>query len=333
MKKIVAMVVIALMVFSGCKEKGDSSQDDGTAKKVVGISKIVSHPALDAVEKGIQDELSEWGFNVKYNLQNANGDPTAAKTIANTFSATKVDIAVGIATPTSQALVSTLENIPVVFSAVTDPAAAGLVPSFEASGTNVTGYSDLTPVKSQIQFLMEMTEVKSVGHVYTSSEENAVILRDLAAEACEELGVTFVDTAVTKSAEVKQAAQFIAGKVDAIYVSTDNTVVSALPSIVDVANDNGIPIMSADPSSAETTGVLAAWGFDYYAMGRATGALVARILDGTDPGTIPTQFMTDPADSEILVNLDVAEKLGVELPGAVLEQATTIIDKGEITRK
>ncbi|MBN1697369.1 MAG: ABC transporter substrate-binding protein [Spirochaetales bacterium] len=332
MKKPVLFIVssIALLVslpfmVTGCREVSKTG--------VIGISKIVAHPALDAVEQGIQDELADLGYEFQYDLQNANGDANAAKTIATKFMANRVRVAVGIATPTAQALVGTISDIPVVFSAVTDPVDAGLVESLDKGSGNVTGISDLTPVKAQIEFLKKLTDIKTLGHIYTSSEQNAQVLAQMAEEACGELDIEFIATTVTKSAEVKQAAQLMAPKVDAFYVSTDNTVVSALAALVEVATDNNIPIMSADPSSAETNGVLAAWGFDYYKMGRATGKLIDEILKGKNPDSIPTRFMTDPADTDLLINLDVAKKLGITIPESVVKTASKVIENGSPATK
>jgi len=217
----------------------------------VGISKIVAHPALDAVEQGIQDELAELGYtDISYDLQSANGDLSTASQIASKFKADGVDVAVGIATPTAQALVASLSDIPVVFTAVTDPVGAELVPSLAGGGGNVTGYSDLTPVREQIELLAQFGNIDSIGHVYSSGEANAVVLANMAREVATELGIDFVEATVTNSAEVRQAAQSIADRVDVFYMSTDNTVVSALSSLTEVAMDAGVPVMSADPSSA-----------------------------------------------------------------------------------
>ncbi|MFW6180843.1 MAG: ABC transporter substrate-binding protein [Spirochaetota bacterium] len=300
---------------------------------LIGISKIVSHPALDAVEQGIQDQLADMGYQAKYDLQNANGEVSTAASIANKFKSERVDIAVGIATPTAQALVNALSDTTVVFTAVTDPVGAGLVESLQRSGPNVTGISDMTPVREQIEFLNRVTPIKRLGHVYTSSEANAVTLAEMAREACGELGIQFVEATITNSAEVKQATQTIAGRVDGIYVSTDNTVVSALSALTEVAMGQGIPVMSADPSSAEQFDVLAAWGFDYYKMGRATGRLIAELLEGADPAGIPTRFMTEPEDIDLLINMDVAAKLGLSFPQDVIESASTIVKDGKLTRQ
>ena len=319
---VVALAMASLLLFGACAEQGGAS--------VIGISKIVSHPALDAVEQGIQDELAEQGYEFTYDLQNANGDFSAATQIATKFKADGVAYAVGIATPTSQALVNEIADIPVIYSAVTDPVSAGLVETYDAAGGNVSGYSDMTPVAEQLRLLSEMVDLKALGHVYSSGEANAVILANVAREWAEKNGVEFIEAAVTNSAEVRQATQAIAGRVDAIYVSTDNTVVSALAALVDVANSAGVPVMSADPSSAEGIPVLAAHGFSYYAMGRATGRLIAELEEGTKIGDIPVMYMTDPSDVDLLLNLDVAEELGITIPQEIMDSATTVVRDGKI---
>jgi len=322
MKKIlICCLIIAAFLFSSCSEKEEEIK--------IGISKIVAHPALDAVEQGIQDGLAEKDYtDVTYDLQNANGDMNSAISIATKFKNDKVTVAVGIATPTSQALVQGLEEIPVVFTAVTDPVSAELVPSLNASGTNVTGYSDMTPVREQIEMITDLGDIKRIGHVYSSGEANAVVLAEMAEEICEEIGVDFVAATVTNSAEVRTAALSIVDKVDAIYVSTDNTVVSALAALAEVASEKGVPVISADPSSAEQFDILAAYGFDYYTMGVATGRLVADIIGGKDPGDIPTQFLTDASDLVLLINLDVAEKLNFALSNDVKNKADKIYENG-----
>lgn len=329
MKKInyilLAVLTASLLFAAG----GAEQEDDGSI--TIGISKIVSHPALDSIEKGIQDELAELGYaDIRYDLQNANGDPNTAKQIAVKFKNDKVDIAVGIATPTSQALASTISDFPVIYSAVTDPVGSGLVTSLDKPGKNITGYSDMTPVREQIELLTRLMKVKRLGHVYSSGEANAVVLAGIAKEVCADMGIEFVESTVTNSAEVKQATQAILNRVDAIYVSTDNTVFSALQSLVQTALEKNIPVMSADPTSAVDFEVFAALGFDYYKHGRATGRLIARILEGEDPATIPTQFMSDPGDlDQLILNLDVAEKIGATVPADILDRASVVIKNGE----
>jgi putative tryptophan/tyrosine transport system substrate-binding protein len=301
---------------------------------LIGVSKIVAHPALDAVVKGMQDELADAKINATYDVQNANGDINAAASIANKFKSEKVTVAVGVATPTAQALVNTLKgSTPIVFAAVTDPVKAGLVASLKKGDKNVTGVSDMTPVKEQIELLMKIKKIKKLGHIYTSSEENAVVLAGIVKQVCKEKGIEFIETTVSKSAEVKQATQAIIRRVDALYISTDNTVVSAMSAVSDVAMKAKVPIMSADPSSAENYPVLAAWGFDYYKMGRTTGKVVIQILKGKKPEQIPTQFMTKASDVDLLINLDVAKKLGLTVPADVLKSANKLVSNGKMTKK
>ena len=302
-------------------------------KVVIGVAKIVSHPALDAVVKGVQDELQAAKVNASFDIQNANGDISTAASIANKFQSQKVAVAVGVATPTAQALVNTLKNIPIVFSAVTDPVKAGLVSSLKQGEKNVTGVSDMTPVRQQIELLLKIKKVKRLGHIYTSSEENAVVLAGIVKQVCKDLNIQFVETTVTRSAEVKQAAQAIMHRVDALYVSTDNTVVSAMGAVSEVAMKKRVPIISADPSSSQAYEVLAAWGFDYYKMGRETGKMVTEILKGKKPEQMPTRFMTKPSDIDLFINLDAAKKLGLAVPREVVQSARTIKENGKITKR
>lgn len=329
MKKI-AVVLVCLLCAASLFAQG-AQEETGDQPIKIGVSKIITHPALDAVEQGLQDVLNEAGVNAVFDLQNANGDSSTVSSISQKFRADRVDIAVGIATPTAQSLANTITDVPVIYSAVTDPVDAGLVDSYEKGLNNVTGVSDMTPVEAQIQMLKDITGMKKLGHVYSSSEANAVLIKETAEKAAEKLGIEFIATAVANTSEVKSAAQALMNKVDALYVSTDNTVVSAMPSLVDVANQFGVPVLTADPTSSAAKGidVLIAWGFDYYKIGRATGRLIKEVLDGADPADIGTVFMTDPADIELWVNLDIADRLGITVPKNIVDNATVVIKNGE----
>jgi putative tryptophan/tyrosine transport system substrate-binding protein len=326
-----ATILVAMTVFLAAPIFASGSPEATVESNVIGISKIVAHPALDDVEQGIIDELTDLGFtDLTYDLQNANGDISTAASIANKFREDRVRLAVGIATPTAQALVNALADIPVVFAAVTDPLGAGLVSSLEGGGENVTGSSDLTPVEGQFDLMEAMTEVRTVGHVYASGESNAVALAELARQTAADRGFDFVEATVVNSSEVRSATQSIIDRVDVIYVSNDNTVVSALSALTDVAAAAGVPVISADTTSAEPGGVLAALGFNYYKLGRATGRVIADILDGADPGSIPTLYLTDPSDLDLLINLDVAGDLGIDVPASLLEDASMVIENGAL---
>jgi putative ABC transport system substrate-binding protein len=249
----------------------------------IGIAKFVSHPALDDLERGIVDELTATVPGVRFDLQNANADMATAAQIARKFKSDKVRVAVGIATPTAQALASAIKEIPVVFCAVTDPVAAGLVASYSGGGKNVTGTSDMTPVEAQLDFLVALKPIKRLGHVYNAGEANSVKLAELVKAYCDEKGIELVVSTVANSAEVRAAVQAIAGRIDGLYLGNDNTVFSAVNAVAEVCIQKRLPLVTADPTSAETVPVLGALGFDYYEMGRSTGRMVARVLAGENP--------------------------------------------------
>jgi len=278
----------------------------------IGITQIVDHPALNAVRDGFIDEMTKQGYikdeDVIYDLQNAQGDMATANTIAQKFVSEEVDLILSIATPTSQAAVNATTTIPIVFSAVTDPIGAGLVKNLENSGNNVTGISDLTPVRKQFELIKEMLpEAKAVGTIYNSAEANSVLTNELAKDACTDLGLKLIEATVSSSADVLLAARSLVGKVDAIYVSTDNATVSALDAVVQVTNENNIPLVLADPTTLEK-GALVALGFNYYQHGQQTAPIVIKILEGAKPTDIPVEFAKNV---ELALNLDIAKQIGM----------------------
>jgi len=292
----------------------------------IGITQIVDHPALNAVRQGVIDVLAEAGYvegeNVEYILGNAQGDFSVAMSIAQNFLAQGVDLVVSIATPTSQAAVQVFKDtsVPVVFSAVTDPVGAGLT-----GYPNVTGTSDMIDVASDLALLKELVPgLTKVGMVYNPGEANSAILTDMAKDAGEDLGLEIVAAAAENTAAVPLAAQSLIGRVQAIYITTDNTVVSALESVVDVAKSQGIPLLVADPSSLER-GALVCTGFDYYDHGRMTGELVLKILQGASPADLPVEYQKG---TQVWLNLDMAGEIGFSFPQAIEEKATGLLFGG-----
>src|SRR5690554_5690043 len=240
----------------------------------IDITQIVEHPSLDQARQGFIDRLSELGYaegiDIVYDIQSAQGDLATAQTIARKFQSDGVDLILAIATPTAQAAAHIVKDIPILITAVTDPVAAELVESIERPGTNVTGTSDLTPVRAQLELLKEIApNAKRVGIVYNAGEVNSVVQVEIARAAAAELGLTIVEATAGNSSEVLQAAQSLQGRVDAIYVPTDNTVVSALESVVGVAERAGIPLIAGEADSV-AKGALATVGIDYYMLGRQT---------------------------------------------------------------
>ncbi len=326
MKKSIAIALVAALCLSSV-----SAAKKQKAKKVrIGIAKIVQHVALDDVERGVIDAINNAGFKATYDLQNANGDINTANQIASQFKDEKVDVAVGIATPIAIALANTMKSTPIVFGTVTDPLGAGLVTTLEHGEGNITGMSDELPSKEHIKLFKEIAGIKTLGYIYTSNEDNSISSLELVKKGCEEAGIQLVVQSITNSSEVKQAAEAIVGRVDGIYLTTDNTVFSALPSLVSVFNKAKKPIFSGDVTGAKDGGCFMASGFNYYKAGYATGEIVVSILNGKKPAEIPVRFMTKPEDSDLLFDLDAAKTCGITIPEKYLKQATFIIENGKL---
>ncbi len=295
----------------------------------IGISKMMSHPALDAIEQGIIDHLATTGYQISFDLQNCNAEISTAIAIAQKFKSDKKDLVIGIATPPAQALAQVITDKPVVFGAITDPLAAGLVTNYDKTEeTNIAGISDLNPLRLQLETYFRIVQPKRLGMIYTSSEANGVAQMELAREICEDNKVTFVAAAVSNSAEVKMAAQSIIDRIDAMYVAIDNTVVSAIPSVSEVCAKAGIPLFNTDTTSSQNIDFLMSWGFDYYTVGVETGKVVERILNGEKPKDIGAVFFEDPSQFELWFNLDVAKNLGITIPNDLLESAKVLIQNG-----
>jgi len=329
--KIAVVLLCALAVaVSGCSRQDKA----GSASKEVriGITKIVQHEALDACEQGIQDALRDRGFNATFDLQNANGDPGTAAQIANKFKNDKVDVAVGIATPTAVALANAIKDIPVVFSAVTDPIAANLVTSLARGEGNVTGFSDELLTADHITMFQQIAGIKTLGFLYTSSETNSISDLAKVTEACRTLGITLVAQSINISAELRQAAQTIIGRVDGVYIGTDNGVFSALPALIQVCQDAKKPLFSADVTAAVNGGCFIANGFNYYTAGLVTGEIVADILEGKKPADIPVRFLT-AAEMDLLIDLDAAANCGITIPQDLLDRANYIYQNGQLTER
>jgi len=309
----------------------------GAAPLKIGICKIVEHPALDAVEQGTIDALSaagyERGVDVEYLLASAQGDFAAAISIAQNFQAQGVDLVVAIATPTAQAAVEVFRgtDTPVIYAAVTDPVAAELVLSAtDPSGNeNVTGVSDMIPVAAHLRLLQDLSpDIARVGIVYNPGEANSALLTDMAIAAAPEVGIEIITATADSTANVLLAAQSLVGRVDAFYVTTDNTVVSAIDSVLAASEEAGVPFLMADPTSIAHATLAA--GFNYYEHGLTVGDLVLQVLTGTKPNEIPVTYQPK---AEVHLNLDLAALIGLEFPLSIIEQAAAILYGGVIFTK
>ncbi len=325
MKKIISSLLVVLafsaFVFAMAQvEKVEEVKAEDSYK--IGISKLLSHPALDNIEQGIKDYLETTDLNVSVHTENANGDIATSAQIAQVFKNEKVDVAIGIATPTAQALQTVLTDTLQVYSSVTDPVSAGLT-----DNPLICGVSDMVPVRTHLELLQSFISFKTLGMVYTSTEANGMTLKNTVESVCKELGINFVSVAVNNSSEVRSAALSIVDRVDMMYVATDNTVISAITALANVCTDAGVPLFSADTTSSFDTEVLIAGGFDYYKSGILTGKLVEKVLKGDKPEAIGIQYL-DEASLEIYLNLDVAKQLNIDVPQSLIDSAKYLIKDG-----
>jgi len=291
----------------------------------VAVTAIVEHPALDAVRDGVLAALNDAGYagdRLNFVYQSAQGDASLTVQIANEFVGMRPDVIVPISTPSAQAVVSATQDIPVVFSAVTDPVAAQLVSDMEMPGGNVTGLSDFSPIADQLALIREITpEARTIGVLYNPGEANSVALLNAVRDIGATMDFDVVEGTATNTADVQQAARSLIGRVDVIYVPTDNTVVSAFEAVAGVADEADIPLYAGDTASVER-GAVAALGFNYYDVGVQTGEIVVRVLMGEDPGAIPVRVAQG---TDLVVNPAAAEAQGVMLPQAVIDRASNVV--------
>jgi putative tryptophan/tyrosine transport system substrate-binding protein len=327
MKRGIVGVLVGLMV-------GLIALSAGAATLKIGITKIVEHPALDAVEQGVIDALTAAGYerdvDVEYLLSSAQGDFATAISIAQTYQSQNVDLVVAIATPSAQAALEVFRgtDVPIIYAAVTDPVGAGLVLSAtDPSGNeNVTGVSDMIPVAAQLELLKSVSpEISTVGIVYNPGEANSVVLTDMALASADDLGLKIITATADTSANVPLAAQSLIGRVDAYYVTTDNTVVSAIDAVLAASEEAGVPFMVADPTSLERATLAA--GFDYYSVGLTAGELVLDVLNGTSPSEIPVTYVSE---GQVHLNLDAADRIGLKFPVELIQDATAVLVGGVI---
>ncbi|MBO8157020.1 MAG: ABC transporter substrate-binding protein [Bacillaceae bacterium] len=313
------MLVILIGGLAGC---GESSSSEKMIK--IGVTQIVEHPSLDAAFEGFKEALADNGYiegeNVEYIVKIAQGDMSNNQTIAQNLVGEKVDLIFANSTPSAQSVLSETDTIPIVFTSVTDPVGAGLIESFDKPGPNITGTSDTHPeaIPTTINFMVDEIKPNSVGVIYNSGEQNSRVQVEVVKNTLDERGVELVEVSVSTSAEVKQAADSLVGRVDAIYIPTDNTVVSAFESVVQVANENDIPLFAGELDSLKR-GAIAASGFSYKDLGYETGEMAVQILNGDkDPSDIPASY---PKSLKLVINKDAAEAQGVEVKEAWAEKA------------
>jgi putative ABC transport system substrate-binding protein len=302
--------------------KAESSQK----RVVVAVTQIVEHPALDATRKGIYDVLKESSYDLDWRFESAQGNASLASQIAQKFVGQKPDVVVALSTVSSQTFLKYLsknQDIPMVFSSVTDPLSAMIVNDLKKPGGAVTGVSNFIDLKPQFElFKTILPSLKKLGVVYNPGEQNSVIFIELAKKVAKKLGIKIVTVPAYKSSEVGAAAQSLADKVDAFFVYNDSTVLSAFESLVKVADLSVVPVFCSDVDMIER-GATAALGPDQYELGRQTGRMILAILEGQSPGEIPVGY---PEKIELALNQKQAQKINLTFLPSLLKKASKVIE-------
>ena len=318
------MLTLALGVL-GCG--GDKKEAPKKAEKVnVGIVQLVEHAALDAANKGFVEGLASKGYkegqNIAYDRQNAQADQSNLQNIAHRFVNNKVNLICAIATPAAQTVANVTSDIPIVATAVTDYKTAKLVKDNAKPGTNVTGTTDMNPVEQQLDLLLKIVpNAKSVGTIYCSSEVNSQLQVDILKKAAAGKNVTVKEATVSNVNDIQQAARSLVGKVQAIYVPTDNVLASAMPTLVSVTEEAKLPVICGEGGMVKAGGV-ATLGVDYYKLGFQAGEMAADILSGkSKPADMAIQAQKE---FKAMVNLKEAEKIGLKVPEDVLKGAELV---------
>ena len=320
MKKILLLVSIAIMLVLSCGNEVKKSSETGGEKSKdtfkVGITQIVAHPALDSAREGFKDAFKESGLKVTFDEKNANGEIATANMIANNFVTEKVDLIYAIATSTAQSAAQATNKLPVVFSAITDPEAAGLIKE------NVTGISDRVNVKQQLELLLKLdSKIKKVGVIYNSSEQNSKVQVDDLKKAASELGITIVEKSVTQVSEIPQTSEALVRESDALYLPTDNLVASVVNLITEKATAAKKVAFGAEAAHVKG-GALITQGIDYYEMGKEAGKIAVEILKN---GKKPSEIKFKKMDlNDIVINNKTLAAIGINLPEDIKSKAKTI---------
>lgn len=328
-KIFLLMLMFIFVTAAGCNKKTSDTSDNDTVFKV-GIAIINNHPALLEIEKGIIDELKAQNMNVSIDSQNANNDTNIINAIASKFAADKKDLSIGIATTAAVALANSITDRPVLFATVNDPIGAGLVDSFDKGKNNVTGLCDALPIREHLKIYHSIYPFKKLGFIYNGAEKNSITMLKITQEVCNEMGIELRPIIIYNPAEVNMAAESLVSRVDAFYVVTDNTLVSGLTSLITTAKAHKKPIFSEDYTSSVNGGILYAIGFDYYKAGRKTGKMAVEILKGKKPEEMPVTFMEYPDESLMIVDMDTAKELNIDIPKEYITKNTKIIENNKI---
>ena len=328
---LLVLVVIGALFFnqSGDKNKETNTSNATTTqteKKVkLGVLQLLSHPALDAIYQGLQDELKKEGYEVGKNLeidfQNAQGDQSNLASMSEKLVSGGNDILVGITTPATLALANNTKETSIIMGGITYPVEAGLIASESKPGNNITGVSDRTPIKQQLEIMKQvLPNMKKVGILYTSSEDNSVKQAQEAEKAAKELGLEVKVSTIANTNDIQQVTESLASQVDAIFVPIDNTIASAMATVVQVTDAAKIPVFPSADTMVADGGVLGV-GVDQYQIGVETAKMVVKVLKGAQPADTP---ITLANKGVVYVNEEKAKKLGITIPESILKDAQKV---------
>ncbi len=298
---------------SACTGGGSGSQGQGGGSRKIGVLQLTEHPALDASNKGFVDALDEAGITYNIDQQNAQNDQSACQTIAHKLVNDGNDLILAISTPAAQAVAGATDEIPIVGTAITDFASAGLVQSNDKPGKNVTGSSDLTPVADQFDLLVKLLpQAKTVGVLYCTAESNSDVQVKLADQAAANHGLKLVRYSVSSSNEIQQVVESMVGKVDVVYTPTDNTIAAGMTTVTMIANDNKLPTICGEEGMVDNGG-LATYGINYEELGKLAGQMAVKILKGeSKPADMAIEHL-DASKCTLKTNEETAKKLGIDL--------------------
>ncbi|MBO5245386.1 MAG: ABC transporter substrate-binding protein [Selenomonadales bacterium] len=316
-----AALVLSVGLIVGC---GSDKAADNAKTYKVGVVQLVEHRAVNIANEGFIAGLASKGYkdNVKFDQQNAQADQSNLVPIAQRFINNKVDLICAISTPVAQTMASATQDIPIVATAVTDYEEAKLVALNAKPNTNVTGTTDMNPIREQIDLMLRLVpNTKTIGTVYCSSEVNSqkqiAVMKAYAAEK----GISVVEATVSNVNDIQQAARSIVGKADAVYIPTDNVVASAAPTLIAITDEAKIPVICGEANIVKE-GALATLGIDYYNLGFQTGEMAADILSGkAKPADMPIRSLKE---LKLTINADNAKKLGIRIPADLQAQAEMI---------
>lgn len=323
--KLIALMMVGIMSLAGCSTgKANSSTEETSGEKVykIGISQLAEHPALDDARAGFEDGLKELGLNVEIDYKNAQGDIANTMSIAQKFVSDKVDLIYAIATPAAQSAKQATSDIPVLFSAVTDPVQSGIVSDWEKVGGNVTGTSDKAPVASQLKMFKEIDpSINTIGIIYNTSEANSEIQVEEVKSLAPAEGLKVEVIGVNNVNELPQALDSLVKKVDALYMVSDNMVAASVELVTKVTIENNMVTVSAEESQVGG-GILVTNGLSYYELGKQTAQMAKEILvDGKDISTMPVGVAEKTVTT---VNQKTLKALGLDSELPLFKNATKI---------